>query len=86
MDMKGGNPLHFHTNGMLRKPRMEEYVDDLWNYMYRTFLSHIVVAKNLGAEKHVEILKLKPPVFFKAVAYIRRPLNGSIRQKRNVLI
>jgi hypothetical protein len=41
---------------MLGTPRMEEYTDDLWNYMYRTFLSHIVVAKALGAEKHVEIL------------------------------
>ncbi len=56
MDMYGGNPPHFHTRGMLGTPRMEEHADDLWNYMYRTFLSHIVVAKALGAEKHVEIL------------------------------
>jgi hypothetical protein len=56
MDMYGGNPPHFHTKGMLGTPRMEEYTDDLWNYMYRTFLSHIVVAKAPGAEKHVEIL------------------------------
>jgi hypothetical protein len=56
MEIYGGNPPHFHTNGMLGTPRMEEYTDDLWNYMYRTFLSHIVVAKALGAEKHVEIL------------------------------
>lgn len=56
MEMYGGNSPHFHTNGMLETPRMEEYTDDLWNYMYRTFLSHIVVAKALGSEKHVEIL------------------------------
>ena len=56
MDMYGGNPPHFHTKGLLGTPRMQEYADDLWNYMYRTFLSHIVVAKALGAEKHVEIL------------------------------
>ncbi|MBW2738720.1 MAG: hypothetical protein JRE64_07675 [Deltaproteobacteria bacterium] len=56
MDMYVGNPPRFHTNGMLGTPRMQEYADDLWNYMYRTFLSHIVVAKVLGAEKHVEIL------------------------------
>jgi hypothetical protein len=56
MDMYGGNPPHFHTKGMLGTPRMEEYTDDLWNYMYRTFISHIVVAKALGAEKHLEIL------------------------------
>ena len=56
MDMYGGNPPHFHTKGLLGTPRMQEYADDLWNYMYRTFLSHIVVAKVLGSEKHVEIL------------------------------
>ena len=56
MDMYIGNPPYFHTKGMLGTPRMEEYSDDLWNYIYRTYLSHIVVAKALGAEKHVEIL------------------------------
>ena len=56
MDMYGGNPPHFHTKGMLGTPRMEEHADDLWYYMYRSFLSHILVAKALGAEKHVEIL------------------------------
>lgn len=56
MDIYGGNPPHFHTKGMLRTPRINEYTNDLWNYMYRTFLSHILVAKVLGAEKHVEIL------------------------------
>jgi len=56
MDMYSGNPPHFHTKGMLGTPRMEEHADDLWNYMYRSFLSHIAVAKALGAEKHVEIL------------------------------
>ena len=56
MEMYGGNPPHFHTKGMLNTPRIEEHADDLWNYMYRTYLSHILVAKALGAEKHVEIL------------------------------
>jgi len=56
MDMYVGNPPHFHTNGLLGTPRMEEYLDDLWNYMYRTFISHIVVAKALGAKEHVKIL------------------------------
>jgi len=56
MDMYGGNPPHFHTKGLLGTSRMQEYADDLWNYMYRTFLSHIIVAKVLGAKKHVEIL------------------------------
>ena len=56
MDMYGGNPPHFHTNGMLGTSRMEEHADDLWNYVYRSFISHIAVGKAIGAEKHVEIL------------------------------
>jgi hypothetical protein len=56
MDMYGGNPPHFHTNGMLGTPRMNEHGNDLWNYMYRTFISHMLVAKALGAEEHVRIL------------------------------
>jgi hypothetical protein len=56
MDMYGGNPPHFHTKGMLGTPKMEEHSEDLWNYAYRSFISHIAVAKALGAEKHVEIL------------------------------
>jgi hypothetical protein len=56
MDMYGGDPPHFHYKGMLGTPRMRESKDDLWNYMYRTFLSHILVGKALGADKHVSIL------------------------------
>lgn len=56
MDMYGGNPPRFHTNGMLGTPRMKEHADDLWNYVYRSFISHIAVGKALGAKEHVEIL------------------------------
>lgn len=56
MDIYGGNPPHFHTKGLLGTPRMEEYTWDLWNYMYRAFLSHLMVAKAFGAEEHVKIL------------------------------
>ena len=56
MDMYGGNPPHFHTNGMLGTPRIQEHGEDLWNYAYRSFISHIAVAKALGAETHVTIL------------------------------
>ncbi len=56
MDMYGGNPPHFHTKGLLGTPRMDENAWDLWNYMYRTFLSHILVAKAFGAEEQVKIL------------------------------
>ena len=59
MDMYGGNPPHFYTKGMLGTPRMKEHTDDLWNYVYRSFISHIAVGKALGAEKHVVILTEK---------------------------
>jgi len=49
MDLYGGKPPHFHIDGMLGTIRIEENADDLWNYMYRTFLSHILVAKAFGA-------------------------------------
>jgi hypothetical protein len=56
MDMYGGDPPHFHTKGMLGTPRMEVYTDDFWNYIYRTFVSHIVVASVFGAAEFTEIL------------------------------
>jgi hypothetical protein len=56
MDMYGGDPPRFHTNGLLGTPRMEEHADDLWNYAYRSLISHVAVAKALGAKGHVEIL------------------------------
>jgi len=80
MDMYGGNPSVFHTKGMLGTPRIEEYSDDLWNYMYRSFLSHIAVSKAFGSENHVEALnqhKLK----FEKNANKQHYLNSS--HKRN---
>lgn len=56
MESYGGNPPHFHLNGMLGTPRISEYTQDLWNYMYRGLLSHIFVAKAFGSEVHVETL------------------------------
>lgn len=56
METYGGKPPHFHLHGMLGTPRMAEYTEDLWNYMYRGLLSHIFVAKAFGADMHVETL------------------------------
>ena len=67
MDMFGGDPPRFHTKGMLGTPRVEEGLKDLWNYMYRSFLSHIMVAKILGAEKHVVYLTARKAEFEKNV-------------------
>ncbi|WP_137225753.1 hypothetical protein [Shewanella sp. MEBiC00475] len=56
MEMYGGNPPKFHTQGLLGTPKMMEHADDLWNYVYRSFISHVLVAKALGAENHVKCL------------------------------
>lgn len=56
MDMYGGDPPHFHAKGILSTSRISAHADDLWNYVYRSFVSHIAVAKALGAKEHVEIL------------------------------
>jgi len=51
MDMYIGNPPRFHTAGMHGTIRMEEHSDDLWNYVYRSYLSHIYASKAFGAEE-----------------------------------
>lgn len=56
MDMYGGSPPHFHTQGMHGTPRVQEHAQDLWNYFYRSFLSHIAVVKAYGAENLVSKL------------------------------
>ena len=56
METYGGMPSHFHTRGMLDTPRIDEYANDLWNYMYRGFLSHIFAAKLFGSQEHVDSL------------------------------
>lgn len=58
MEMYGGTPPRFHINGMMGTPKMTEYSKELWNYAYRSFLSHIAVAKAFGAEKRVEVLNM----------------------------
>jgi hypothetical protein len=56
MEMYGGSPPRFHTSGMMGTPRGDDYSRELWNYVYRSFLSHIAVAKAFGAEKQAEVL------------------------------
>lgn len=56
MDSFGGQPPHFHTQGMLGTPRIGVYEQNLWSYVYRSFLSHILVAKAFGDEKNLNIL------------------------------
>ncbi len=56
MDMYYGDPPRFHTQGMLGTLRADEYAEDVWNPVYRTFVSYIAVAKALGAKEHVVML------------------------------
>ncbi len=56
MDMCVGDPPFFHINGMNGTPRIEEHVDDAWNYFYRGLLSSTCVAKAFGDAELVEHL------------------------------
>jgi len=56
MDMFGGDPAHFHTSGMPGTPRMKDGLHDLWNHIYRRFVSYLLFAKILRAEGHVKTL------------------------------
>lgn len=51
MDMYGGNPPHFHVDGMLGTKRHTEHRQDLWNYVYRSILSFGLAAKVFGDQE-----------------------------------
>ena len=48
MDMYGGNPPRFHVSEMLGTPRIDEHLDDLWNYFYRGIIAFALAAKAFG--------------------------------------
>lgn len=48
MDMCGGDPPHFHIEGMRGTPRVTEWARDAENYVYRGLMATIVVAKAFG--------------------------------------
>jgi len=56
MESFGGNPPCFHTRGLLDSPRIPEYTRELWNYMFRGFHSHIIVAHAFGDNNCAEVL------------------------------
>lgn len=57
MDLYGGSPPRFHTQGVKGTPREEEYRYDYWNYIYRGLLSCIFAAKAFGAADLVSDLE-----------------------------
>jgi len=56
MELFGEGKERFHTKGMLGTPKIEEYTDDLWNYMYRGFLSHVFAANVFSSKQYVDRL------------------------------
>lgn len=48
MDMYGGDPPHFHIEGMLHTPLMADHVHDGWNYHFRSLIAAICVARAFG--------------------------------------
>ena len=54
MDMYGGDPPHFYLAGMRGTPRMQEHIDDAWNYFYRGLMSATVVATAFGDKPLVD--------------------------------
>jgi hypothetical protein len=56
MDLCGGEPPKFHLTGMNGTPRVEEHVEDAWNYYYRGLIDTTLVAKALGDAELVEHL------------------------------
>lgn len=51
MDMYGGNPPHFHVEGMLGTQRHAEHRLDLWNYYFRSILAFGLAAKAFGDQE-----------------------------------
>lgn len=49
MDIYGGSPPRFYTQGVIGTSREAEYRYDYWNYVYRGLLSCIFAAKAFGA-------------------------------------
>lgn len=48
LDLYGGNPPHFHIEGMQGTPRMDDHIYDAWNYFYRAITTGIIVARAFG--------------------------------------
>ncbi|HWR77815.1 MAG TPA: hypothetical protein VN283_11475 [Thiobacillus sp.] len=56
MDMYGGDPPHFHLGSMRGTPRMQEHIDDAWNYFYRGLMNATVIAKAFGDKPLVDTM------------------------------
>lgn len=48
LEMYGGDPPHYHLDGMLGTRRQSTYEDLAWNYFYRSLLSFMEATASLG--------------------------------------
>lgn len=48
LDLYGGEPPHFHIEGMQGTPRMDDHVHDAWNYYYRAIVAAVLVSRAFG--------------------------------------
>ena len=56
MEMYGGNPQHFHVEGMRGTPRIATFEQDAENYVYRGLMAAGMVAKAFGDKPLVETI------------------------------
>jgi hypothetical protein len=56
MEMYGGNPPHFHVDGMRGTPRIATFEQDTENYVYRGVMAATVVAKAFGDKPLVDAM------------------------------
>lgn len=56
MEMYGGNPAHFHVEGMRGTPRVDTFEQDTENYVYRGLMAAGVVAKAFGNKPLVDAI------------------------------
>ena len=56
MDMYGGNPPHFHVDGMRGTSRITTFEQDTENYVYRGLMAATVVAKAYGDKPLVDAM------------------------------
>jgi hypothetical protein len=56
MDLYGGNPPKFHLRGLLGTPRIREHTNDGWNYLYRSLISFVLVARAFGDKQLSDVL------------------------------
>jgi hypothetical protein len=77
MDMYGGNPSHFHLQGMRGTSRVTECAQDAGIYVYKGLMATIVVAKAFGDSSLVEELYKFLTEYESVNGHKTPPVNGA---------